>query len=425
MAIALSRSVTLPVIGLLLAVSWTAEAQRLRQPLHGEPLTLDRALTLAEHSNPQLRVADAAVEGAEAGIQTARQRPNPEFSSNFGRQTNFKDSAIPGQLGWVSIAQPWEWGSVRRARVGVAGIARDGANLAREETRIAVRAAVKQAFYDVLRRDAETDLAEDSLRNIEELRRRVEVQVQVGEAARLELTRADAELATARIHLRSAEMRLSTAVAGLRAAIGAPLDGFVPQGPLAPKTILPPLTELREQVIARHPGLAQAQSEIRRADAQLGLEREMRKPTATLRTDFERVPDARAVRFGITVPIPAWNRRQGEIAEAAASLRHATATADARRLEITAALERAYGVYEVANEQVAALEAGALRQAEAALQASEAAFRFGERGILEVLDAQRVLRGVRFDYLNAQYDRQAALIELERLQAVDLGSGRP
>jgi cobalt-zinc-cadmium efflux system outer membrane protein len=171
--------------------------------------------------------------------------------------------------------------------------------------------------------------------------------------------------------------------------------------------------------------MAQAQSEIRRAEAQLSLERELRKPIPTVRTDFERVPDARSVRVGISVPIPAWNRREGEIAEAAAGLRQATANADARRLEITAALERAYGVYEVANEQVAALEAGALRQAEAALQASEAAFRFGERGILEVLDAQRVLRGVRSDYLNAQYDRQAALIELERLQAVEVGSGRP
>jgi cobalt-zinc-cadmium efflux system outer membrane protein len=137
------------------------------------------------------------------------------------------------------------------------------------------------------------------------------------------------------------------------------------------------------------------------------------------------MPDAKTVRLGITVPIPAWNRRQGEIAQAAAALRQASATADQRRLEITAALERAYGIYEVANEQVAALEEGALRQAEAALQASEAAFRFGERGILEVLDAQRVLRGVRSDYLNAQYDRQAALIELERLQAVELGGGRP
>jgi cobalt-zinc-cadmium efflux system outer membrane protein len=417
--------VTFPVIGLLLAASLSGQTERLRQPLHGEPLTLERALELADQSNPQLRAADAAVEGAEAGIRTARQRPNPEFSSNFGRQSNFKDSAIPGQLGWMSIGQPWEWGSIRSARVGVAGTARDSAGFGRAETRIAVRANVKQSFYEVLRRDAETDLAEANLHSIEDLRRRVEIQVRVGEAARLELTRADAELATARIQLRSSEMRLTTAIAGLRAAIGAPLDGFVPQGALTPKTILPPLSELRQQVLARHPGLSQAQSEIRRAEAQMHLERELRKPIPTLRTDFERVPDARSVRVGISVPIPVWNRREGEIAEAAAGLRQATANADVRRLEVTASLERAYGVYEVANEQVAALEAGALRQAEAALQASEAAFRFGERGILEVLDAQRVLRGVRADYLNAQYDRQAALIELERLQAVELGSGKP
>jgi outer membrane protein, heavy metal efflux system len=409
---------------LLLLVS-SLQAQRLRQPLRGDPLPLDRALALAEQLNPQLRAAEASVQGAEASILTARQRPNPEFSSNFGRQNNSKDSAIPGQLGWISLAQPFEWSSVRKARVGVASIARDSADFSLNETRIAVRASVKQAFYDVLRRDAEADLAEGNLRNIEDLRRRVEVQVQVGEAARLELTRADAELATARIQLRSAELRLSTALAALRAAIGAPLGDIAPHGNLAPRAILPPLSELRDQVIARHPGLAQAQAEIRRADAQVGLEREMRKPIPTVRTDFERMPDAKTVRFGISVPIPAWNRRQGEIAEATAALRHASASADQRRLEITAALERAYGVYEVANEQLAALEAGALRQAEAALQASEAAFRFGERGILEVLDAQRVLRGVRSDYLNAQYDRQAALIELERLQAVELGSGRP
>jgi cobalt-zinc-cadmium efflux system outer membrane protein len=417
--------VALKALGLLFLLASFAPAQRLRQPLRGEPLTLDRALALADRANPQLRAAEAAVQGAEAGIVTARQRPNPEFSSNFGRQNNSKDSAIPGQLGWMSVAQPWEWSSVRRARAGVAGMARDSASFSLNETRLAVRAAVKQAFYEVLRRDAEVDVAEENLRNIEELRRRVEVQVQVGEAARLELTRADAELATSKIQLRSAELRLSTAIAGLRAAIGAPLDQFKPEGALATRTILPPLSELRDQVLARHPGLAQAQAEIRRADAQLGLEKEMRKPIPTVRTDFERMPDAKTVRLGITVPIPAWNRRQGEIAQAAAALRQASATADQRRLEITAALERAYGIYEVANEQVAALEEGALRQAEAALQASEAAFRFGERGILEVLDAQRVLRGVRSDYLNAQYDRQAALIELERLQAVELGGGRP
>jgi cobalt-zinc-cadmium efflux system outer membrane protein len=93
--------------------------------------------------------------------------------------------------------------------------------------------------------------------------------------------------------------------------------------------------------------------------------------------------------------------------------------ADLRRLEINANLERAYGLYEVATQQLVSFEDGVLREADAAVKAAEAAYRFGERGIIDVLDAQRVLRTVRLDYLSAQYDLQAALIEIEQLRAVD------
>jgi cobalt-zinc-cadmium efflux system outer membrane protein len=111
-----------------------------------------------------------------------------------------------------------------------------------------------------------------------------------------------------------------------------------------------------------------------------------------------------------------WNKREGPIAEASAALRSARWAADVRRLEIQAALENAYRRYQVASQQLAVYEEGVLKQAEAALAGAEAAYKFGERGILEVLDAQRVLRGARLDFLNAQYDRQAALIELEQLR---------
>ena len=45
--------------------------------------------------------------------------------------------------------------------------------------------------------------------------------------------------------------------------------------------------------------------------------------------------------------------------------------------------------------QVVALESGILKQAEAAVKVVEAAYRFGERGFLDVLDARRVFRAAR------------------------------
>jgi cobalt-zinc-cadmium efflux system outer membrane protein len=57
-----------------------------------------------------------------------------------------------------------------------------------------------------------------------------------------------------------------------------------------------------------------------------------------------------------------------------------------------------------------------LAEAEAAVRVAEAAWRFGERGILDVLDAQRILRTLRADLIQARLEAQVALIEIERLE---------
>ena len=48
---------------------------------------------------------------------------------------------------------------------------------------------------------------------------------------------------------------------------------------------------------------------------------------------------------------------------------------------------------------------------------AEAAYRFGERGILDYLDAQRVFRAARNELIAARYELQLAVIEIERLRA--------
>ena len=127
-------------------------------------------------------------------------------------------------------------------------------------------------------------------------------------------------------------------------------------------------------------------------------------------------------RAGVAIPLPTRNRREGPIAEAVADLRTVNSLAKLRELEILTALEGAYDRYISAGQQVDLFGEGLLREAEAALGAAETAYQLGERGILEVLDAQRVLRSVRLNFLSAQYERQAALVDLDELRAVDLRS---
>lgn len=382
---------------------------------------------MAERHNPQLRAASAAIQGAEAGIVTASARQNPSITfGSLGRQTALMQAAaFPGMLHGFNFSQPVELPSVRSSRIRAASVRRQGAEFGLAEMRLAVRGAVKQAFYDSLRRRREMQLAQGNVELLEDLRRRIKVQVDVGEAARLELTRAEAEVAGAKIGVRSAELRLSAALSALYAAVGAPLGRVEPDGDLQRSQILPTLDELRQEMIAKHPSLAVAESEIRYSEAAVASERAQRIPTPSFWADWFQQPEASQFRFGVSVTLPVWNKREGPIAEAEAARRQAQAVAQSRRVQLLAALERAYSMYQVADQQVQIAETGTVRQAEAAVEAAQAAFKFGERGIIEVLDAQRVLRAARLDYLNAQFDRQQALIELEQLRALDLGDQIP
>jgi cobalt-zinc-cadmium efflux system outer membrane protein len=178
-------------------------------------------------------------------------------------------------------------------------------------------------------------------------------------------------------------------------------------------------------MFGKHPSIAAAEAEIRRTDAEVASEKAQRIPQPSVWVDYFQQPEAAQYRYGISIPIPVFNRRQGPIAEALAARRQAAAAAAQQRIQLTSALEQAYNMYQVANQQVQIFETGTLRQAEAAVQAAQAAFKFGERGIIEVLDAQRVLRAAQLEYLNAKYDRQQALIQLEQLRVVDLGDSQP
>jgi len=138
--------------------------------------------------------------------------------------------------------------------------------------------------------------------------------------------------------------------------------------------------------------------------------------------EYENQPDLRFWRAGVTVPIPLWDRRRGQIGEAKAAISESTAVLEQRRLELISAVERAYEQYQLADQQVTSLQSGSLRAAESAVDAAKAAYRFGERGIVEVLDAQRVLQTVRGDLLDAQFARQSALVDLEELGAMSPGA---
>lgn len=385
------------------------------------PLTIEQALELAEKNNPLLTESAAIRARAQAAVRTSKAYTNPtvEFLGGDQSARAVSNPGVPGAFTHYGAGQTIEVPSERRARIHAAQLELTGAGHQFESVRLAVAARVRRAFYDVLRRKQQLANAHDNLALVEDLRRRVGMEVQVGEKGKLELTRAEAELARARAVVRGADAQLANARAMLKAVLGASADSnYDPQGKPAEGRTLPPLADLRAQVLEHHPALAEAASRTTQAETLVERERARRIPEPTFQGFYERQPDVTLWQVGVSVPLPLWDRRKGPIGEAQAESRRWNAVTQQRKLELTAALESAYDQYEISDQQVQGLEAGSLREAQAAVDAARSAYRFGERGILEVLDAQRVLQGVRSDLLDALYARQTALIDLEELGAM-------
>lgn len=388
-------------------------------------LTLDDAQAMARRNSPRLQEALAATQRGQAAVQTARAYTNPNIEVFQGRQyaRPIKTPGTPGLLQHYAGYQTIEIPSERSARRRAAEFMAAGARAAERGVGLNVMADTQRAFYEALKRQEEINHARENLALVEDLRRRVEVEVNVGEKGKLELTRAEAELARARFAVNSAQIEYSSAIAILRSVIAAPADAnLVPIGNTTAHMTLPALDTLRDQVLIAHPAVAQSEAELNAGRSTLDREKALRIPQPTTFAEFENQPDLRYWRAGITIPIPLWDRRRGQIADAKAAISQANATLDQRRLELVSALERAYEQYQLADQQVTSLEAGSLRAAESAVEAAKSAYRFGERGIVEVLDAQRVLQSVRGDLLDAQYARQSALIDLEELGALTPGA---
>lgn len=386
-------------------------------PVAAETVTLARALELAEQNHPSLKAGAARNAAAAGRILSARAYPNPEVALLSGSMYNQPPGGRRFNTPVFTFSQPLELGGLRPARIDVAERGLESSRRALEEIRLSVLTNVRFSFHQVLRYEGEIGIADEALRLAQDLRDRIRVRVEVGEVGRLELVRAEAEVATARSFAANARIQKVAAMSAFRAALGGnvPLD-WEPAGSLDSPSALPALDKLREDVLSRHPSLSYFQAEVTRAQSQLTYERALKRPQPQLRGEVDNTNPS--YRFGVSVTLPAWNRRAGEIATAEANLREVQYVKEARQTQLLAALESAYGRFQVSNTEVAALEQGLMREAMEAVRAAEAAYQLGERSIVEVLDAQRVLRTVRLNLINAQFDRQTALIEIDELRAV-------
>ena len=384
--------------------------------------SLQDLIDIAKRENPILDVLKAKEDAAKSSVVTAESFLNPEIEAGSGPSRYRTPSTNPNQKqNWgVTLSQSLEFPNVRSARKAVAESRVNYAGSVTEATMINLSLQIKKAFYEVLQNEAILKIAEGDRDALNDIRGRVALRVDVGEAPRYELIKADTELIAAQRDADAAKLRIYESKLYLRGLVSKSIVNiFDITGSLPPSDIALNMEQLKDD-INKSPRLKQIKASADIAENRLRLEEKLINPGVTLKAGVDQDPDITSYRFGLSIPIPLWNQRQGLIGEASANYREIQAQYTDQELTLRRDIEAAFQRYLIAQQQVKTFESNLLTQAESVLKVAEAAYRYGERGILEYLDAQRTYRLVRKDYLTSRYDYIVAILEIEQLLGMDI-----
>jgi cobalt-zinc-cadmium efflux system outer membrane protein len=284
-----------------------------------------------------------------------------------------------------------------------------------EEATLNLVAEVKVAFYQLLLAQRDADLSAQNLAMVKEVFRTVTARVAAGDATKFDLLKANVEVQKATKDVARAQSAVLTARVALNTrTAGALGHSFAVQGDFEPMKGDIRLESLTERVLEEHPTLRRLSRLVDQADQTLLYEKESRIPTVSVQGQYHREAGDESLTGGLSVPIPIWYRRQGEIQTALAGKHRLQAERDRMQNELIQALTQHAQEARTAKDQIDVFEQGLLKQAEETLRIARISFQQGAASLLEVLDAQRVNRQTLLEYAQARTELSVALARLER-----------
>ncbi len=381
------------------------------QGVGAQPLTLDAALQTAFANNPDLAAAQWEIGIAEGARQQAGLIPNPVASWDA------EDTRRSTRTTTVKLSQTLELGGKRSARIDVASRAQDAAALTLAQRRNALRADVIDNYYGALRAQERLDLAQRSMNVAERGLAVANGRVTADKTSPVEANRAQVQLSEMRLELNRAQIGLTDAYRRLATSTGSAVTDFqavAGQNQLTPA--LPPVAHLLAR-LEQTAELRLAELSILQNEASVGLEKAQRIPDldVSIGSQYEASVRERVNLVGVSMPIPLFNRNQGNVLAATRRADQARDLRNAAELRLRTETRQALDLWQTANTEVRAFNQQILPAAQSAVDSATRGFEMGKFSFLDVLDAQRTLIAARTQYLTATAQATEAWVRIERI----------
>lgn len=382
-------------------------------------VTIDEAVREALDRNLSLLAERYSVNVADARILAAGLRPNPVFTY---------DAMLPDPAIYDGNINPrehvfradviLEGGGKRERRIDVAEQARSVAELQLLNAMRTTALDVQSAFVDVVLAKDNLALARESLQAFSDLVRVNTERVRTGDLSQVELSRSRLAALQFQNDVRQQESKLAIARNRLKTLLGRTgSDQIDVAGDLRRDVVPLDFDALRARALQQRPDLQATRRDQARSAADVRLQLAQGRIDYTVSGEYhwQKAPTATGSQYGVylSVPVPIFNRNQGEVERARQEEKQIEAKIRALEADVSNEVRSAFEAYAASRDVVTTIEAQMLAQARDVRTTTEYSYRRGEASFVEFLDAVRAFNDTMQSYNEARAEYARSLYALD------------
>lgn len=397
------------------------------QALPASPRSLESIIAEALEKNPELKFYEAEIAAARAGRKTAGLLANPQFSGEAGHNAQKSGVLNSEGVAWsVSVIQPFEWPGRIGLRKAIANQDIELAQLGYERFKIALAGRIRSLAYGLFGAREKSAASTEVAERFKALR---EILVQRDPAGLTPLLETRViEAIEVNAHRKASEAGLDAESALLELN---QLRGAAPGEPVSidrtPFDLLPsPRDRNALLALARTNNfeLRVRAVELAQQGFRVSLARNERFPSLGIGpsySDQKAGPDEqRIIGIGITLPLPLWNRNQGNIQSAAARQVQAEVSLSATEREIHRRVIEASMIYEAKLREMAKWRPDAIQHFKEAAGIADRHYRLGAVPVSTYVELQKQYLDAVESLINTKKEALDAAAQIELLTGFPL-----
>ena len=391
-------------------------------------LSLNDALALFLQQNLDVLIAKYGIEYSKGQQITARLFPNPVMSiGTLSSYTQGRTLSTGGQL-FFQAQQLFELAGKRGYRIESAGFGAQSAEAAFEDAVRQLGFTVKDSYYRVQLAQRRLALAEENRDRFSRILEINTIRFKKGYIAEVDLIRIRLQMVDFQSQVIQSLQEAESARGDLRQLLRlSPAMTVELSTDLEFRRLDPEIAKLRVAAIDVRPDLRSKRFTYSQREADLRLAQAYRVPDVTVGAGYAIQgslgpdnPQQWALNLGL--PVPLFNRNQGGIRQAEVAVQTAEADLNKAVNVVENEVEVAYRNLLQSRRLVEAYVGGVLEDARATFTIVERAYERGGATILDLLDAARTSRTIQQNYIEALFNYQRNVLQLESAVGQEIAS---